>query len=56
MDKLFLKVVEARGLPRGDIMSKSDPYCVIRIKGSTQVFKTQVIQVISNPSTVSLSL
>ena len=45
MDKLYLRVVVARGLPDADLIGKSDPYCIIRIKGSRQSFKTQVIQV-----------
>jgi Ca2+-dependent lipid-binding protein len=39
---LRITVVEARGLVNSDLITKSDPYCVVTLGESSQTFKTSV--------------
>jgi hypothetical protein len=43
-NKLYVKIIEAQGLKRGDLIS-SDPFCKVKLKGAHMTHKTQVIKV-----------
>jgi Ca2+-dependent lipid-binding protein len=47
--ELHLRCVAARGIPDADILSKSDPFCVISLSCSRQLWRTQVIDNCLNP-------
>jgi Ca2+-dependent lipid-binding protein len=47
--ELNLRLVEARGVPKADIFGKSDPFCVISVTSTRQIFRTKVIQNTLNP-------
>lgn len=47
--QLHLRVVEARGLPKMDIIGKSDPYCLIQISGTRRIERTRVINNNNDP-------
>jgi len=47
--QLNLRVVEARGIPKNDILSESDPYCLVQISGTSDVHKTKIVNNTSSP-------
>jgi Ca2+-dependent lipid-binding protein len=47
--EMHLRCVEARGLPDADILSKSDPFCVISLSCSRQLWRSRVIDNNLNP-------
>ena len=42
MQQLHVKVIEAKGVPKMDIIGKADPYVLLQLTGSSKVFKTKV--------------
>jgi Ca2+-dependent lipid-binding protein len=47
--ELHLRCVAARGLPNADVIGKSDPFCVISLSCSRQLWRTQVVNNSANP-------
>lgn len=46
---LRVKIIEAKGLPNMDIIGQSDPYCMLQMSNSQQVYKTKYINNTSHP-------
>lgn len=46
---LKVKIIEARNIPNLDIIGKSDPYCMLQMSNSQQVYKTKYINNTSCP-------
>lgn len=44
-----LTVIEARDVPKMDVVGQSDPYCVIAFTNSHQILRTKVIDNDANP-------
>lgn len=47
---LRLKIIEAKNIPSLDVVGKSDPYCMVQMSNSQQVYRTKTINNTSRPT------
>jgi Ca2+-dependent lipid-binding protein len=47
--ELNLRVIEAKDVPKADIFGKSDPFCIISLTSTRQIFRTKVVPNTLNP-------
>jgi Ca2+-dependent lipid-binding protein len=46
---LHINLIEATDVPKADLIGKSDPFCVLQLSSSPQIFRTKVIDNTTHP-------